>query len=608
MMLQMMCIYSGIPLWISPSIESSKETNTLVGGFLSALNTFARATVGNTISNMTIGENLWSFKNLHNIDDFFIVSQLELTGQQDEKKYRKRIMSDFISEIIDRFIREFPPSTFENYQPNSSDFEAFQKYVQTKIIENINILNRYQKRDINWFTQLDKADSLITALICKKPIFIISDNIDELPSSEKFLIFHATIESILESSVKEIYRFNPEFLHNIEENYGGKIILANHFHLKMLNPLDIAIFDFSEMKLIKGPSALPIAQNIVNYLRKNKQKDFDHQKLISNPENISGISFDKFIQQEDTVATEFVCKLCEKPIKFHINDESTYISKNEHQNFFGMELTTYKILHFQDQEVHVNSVLVDKKGIFHGIIEDYKINPTQKELGVQTFRDKLVLLSDHQEHLKTHIFIDSLYILNPKFMWLMEIICPTGIRSLEIGNLILKKFDELKLIYDQIPEFHMLNIADKTFYIEYKDPYLIIVNLKKPDYVEFMKEFSKLLLSQNLNENEFLIKRERLNLALKFMEQVKVTKSDIPIIKKIIFEDLLSLQIKIKYPEQIPRIINRLSKEFPIAVSVLNAILYNNTPIIELLKKEYLSRTRELINLVEFINRRNIVI
>jgi len=141
MNIQLMCIKSGIPLWVSCYPSSSKDTDTLISGFLSAVNTFAQETAGNTISTMTVGDTLWSFTSLFHLDDFFLASKIDLSAVDDARKYQIKLNEQLVSDIVNTFQKTYPREIFMNTAFDSSSFADFQSLVDSKIQDVVSILN-----------------------------------------------------------------------------------------------------------------------------------------------------------------------------------------------------------------------------------------------------------------------------------------------------------------------------------------------------------------------------------------------------------------------------------------------------------------------------------
>lgn len=609
MNLQLICIYSGLPLWISCYPPTSKDKDTLISGFLSAINIFAKQTSGKNISSMTLGNYLWSFTTLFDIDDFFIASQIDLSGDSDEKNYKIKLNEELIFDVYTEFAKQYPKEFFQSYMPEIASFIEFQKYVDSKIVEFNGILTRYEKRDKKWLAEFGNSDKLFTAVMNRTPIVISYENIEELRQSDEFQKVQATFESIMGAPIRQIDNLQLDFLAMDSQDLSGRLFLMDSRNLTKIYSRPFAIVDYSTKNVIKGPDANPIAKKITGYLRKSSQSESANSSLILNKFiNKNATELDNFLNENEVLFTEFQCKLCPSVIKFHINDESSFMSRKDHQVFFGMELTTYKVAHYLNEKMHVNSVLVDHRGIFHGLVEGFVFDINDYSRNEPVKRTQITSLTPDDHPIPDHLLIDSMFVIHREKLWIMDLIRPPRINSIELGQLILEKLQELSRVYSKPPDSSSFYIADKKYYFWFSNPILIVACFKHEEIFEIMDLVIKKLLAQKYQDNEWSIKRDRLNLALQYIEKVPLMNSNVPVIFKILFDDLIYTYIQTKYPDQIPRIVERLSKEFSLARQVLEGLLKNNLRVIDLLKNGFLKNARDLVDLMDFINRRNILV
>ena len=217
MTIRIMCIYSGVPLWISPSKAVNKEDNTLISGFLSALNMFATQTVGKSLSNMTMGNLLWTFIKLHNIDDLFLVSQIEVTNQADERNYKTKIITQIISEIVDAFHKQFSNELFIDWRQDLAIFTDFQKWVDEKVALCFQIFARFDRRNTKMLAQFDRSELIFTALINQSPIMILHENPNNFSRTDEMKIIHGTFESIINHPIDQIEIYSKNHIHLTEQ-------------------------------------------------------------------------------------------------------------------------------------------------------------------------------------------------------------------------------------------------------------------------------------------------------------------------------------------------------------------------------------------------------
>ena len=72
-------------------------------------------------------------------------------------------------------------------------------------------------------------------------------------------------------------------------------------------------------------------------------------------------------------------------------------------------------------------------------------------------------------------------------------------------------------------------------------------------------------------------------------------------------EDMLFATIHTPYEDRIPTIVDRTSSRFPVAKEVLGPILRGFMSIIEALEVQECTRYKEVLELIEYVNRRNIL-
>ncbi|MBY8983353.1 MAG: hypothetical protein KGD57_10410, partial [Candidatus Lokiarchaeota archaeon] len=81
----------------------------------------------------------------------------------------------------------------------------------------------------------------------------------------------------------------------------------------------------------------------------------------------------------------------------------------------------------------------------------------------------------------------------------------------------------------------------------------------------------------------------------------------IPVIQRLINDDLLYSRIQIKYKERLPKIIDKLSSTFPIEKQILKKFFNQDLSLIDFLNKEgILNQLENFIEIYDFINRRRL--
>ena len=609
MAIKILCIQNGVPLWSSAYPERENDQNSLISGFLSAINTFAKVMEGKIIKNMTIGDSLWTFVNVHGMDDFFITSEIDIMGEKEAKNYKIKLINSLVSEILDEFTKLFPKDFFETNFRNLSAYSSIQAFATKRIMAYYEILERYEKHDVKWLADFGGSEKLFTATMENEPIFVTGKNLEKACPSDDLTKLQATIEFVSGHPIERGYISDSE-LQNKGTGLSNGLYCMSLGSLGQIIDKSYAIVDLDAKLIINGPTPNSTAIRVVDLLRNyspGSRQSIDVSAPFSADEKeIADLT--RLISDKQPLQTEVKCKLCGELIRFNIDDATSYLNKKAHQTFFGMDLVTYRIAHLSSNQMHVNSVLVDNKGFVHGLIEAYAIPlDEQPKKNDGTSVPELTRISDNEQPLRQHQVLETSFLFNMKNLTFIELICPISIKSMEIGKIILEKMQEILLIYTTPPEVTSVTVADKKYDVWISGPKMIATNFRKRDQFEIFDLLFKKVLDLNYNEKEWLSKRERLNLMLRFVETTKISKQDVPIMLRILSDDLIYTSIQLKYPDQIPRIVDRISKEFLIAKDVLEPLLTGKITIIELFRKGYLNRTREMIQLVDFINRRNIL-
>ncbi|HME50735.1 MAG TPA: hypothetical protein VKM55_00830 [Candidatus Lokiarchaeia archaeon] len=613
MNIKIICLFDGIPLWSAAYPEIPEEQNSLLSGFLSAINTFAKMTEGTHIKNMTIGNYLWTFVNVHGLDDLFIVSEIELTGDPSSKTFKISILERLVSELLTQFSSLYPKEFFTDSSiRHVSAYKKIQEISEKRVKEYHQILERYESSDVQWLAGFNDSDRIFTALLNNAMICITGIIIDDMNLPDEFIKFQATIEYVSGHPFEKVIHVETS---QLRENDFSK--LENAIYLiddEIIEPSfddSILIIDLTKQNVISGPESDAVAKRVVQSLKTLPPGEEQARSLIqqlNTRANEKYHEFEQLITNQQNNNTEINCRICDTAMQFNTGDSSSYVSKKAHGTFFGMDLQSYRIAHFSTNQMHVNDILVDDKGAFHGIIDAYVISlneMSRKDIGIKI--GELSILTDGKSPIWQHKMIETMFILDTKMRWLMEIICPTSINSLEIGVLLLDKTSELLRIYSIPPTNSTVSVGDKQYNLWISGSTIIAIDFKECIGCDVFKQVISMILEQGSTSVEWLAKRERLNLVIKYAEISRITKSDVPIMMRIMTDDLIFSIIQVKFPDQIPRIVDRLSKEFAIAKDVLEPLLSGKTRIIDLLEGNYLKQATDLIELVDYINRRNII-
>ena len=298
--------------------------------------------------------------------------------------------------------------------------------------------------------------------------------------------------------------------------------------------------------------------------------------------------------------TEFICKVCGKPIQFDISDESTYISKTEHEDFFGMKLTTYRVSHDDKKERHYNSVVVDHMGFFRGHRDAY--SEPLHALDPSTERRYWVYHEDEVSGEPTN-GIGLALLISRTQRWVVDIVCPKSMNASEIATLVLDRVEEAWRIYNDIPTPLETHFADRDFYVWTSDERVLCVSFNNPQLLKSIESIADDIVSEN---DESIIPRRRLlNLLFQIIERDPNLSPDT--LSKIMNEDMLFATFHTPYEDRISSIVERTAERHPIANEILGPLLRGYLTLIDVLEGEHCSRYKEVFELIDFINRRRIL-
>jgi hypothetical protein len=300
--------------------------------------------------------------------------------------------------------------------------------------------------------------------------------------------------------------------------------------------------------------------------------------------------------------SEFTCKLCQNKIAFNIHDNQTYITKQPHQKFFGMQLTSFRVSHEIGGDRHINTVLIDHKGYFRGHIDAYKEAIGQDSFVVDAVLHRLG--TDDRTPLHEHPFIDIFLFLDLKELWVVDLICPSNIKPLDLATVVINRIEKARVIYTELPSYLTLQVADKNLNIWINENKVLIVSIDIENLNIDFELLMQMILNFYTNEEEISPNRRAILLVLTTLTRTELIKEDHPKVRTILKDPRIFTTVTIKYPWQIPRIAARLSKTFAIPEEILLAFLRGKITVINLLESQYF---KEVLDMIDFIERRNLL-
>jgi len=87
---------------------------------------------------------------------------------------------------------------------------------------------------------------------------------------------------------------------------------------------------------------------------------------------------------------EFDCAICHTPISFKLNNEDSYISKEESGNALLGSMFTYRVEHTTELEKHINVVVYDTDGNYRAHKDVYKENIVDSQIDIESQFQKLL--------------------------------------------------------------------------------------------------------------------------------------------------------------------------------------------------------------------------
>ncbi len=306
--------------------------------------------------------------------------------------------------------------------------------------------------------------------------------------------------------------------------------------------------------------------------------------------------------------TKFRCKICNEEIHFDINNKSTFFTKKDQESYFGMQLSTYQVAHMKGEVMHLNSVVVDGEGKLQGIVEAYPV-PISEFLTngiVPQFDHTLRIIAEDQPPLRQHEFLEVLLVVDFSTQQVLNLVCPPVVNGLEIARIAQDKIQEMRKIYSSFSDSISFQIADKQFKAWISENLGIIACFTKAFNTAAFEQIATQLSKQNFDE--LVVRVEQIHNALKFLEGVKdASEKDVNTFFRLLLDNRIYSKINVMYPENIPRILDRMRKEFSIDGDSLEPFLRGEQSMSEVLGNGIITKAATLFDMIDFIERRNLI-
>ncbi|MBN1330140.1 MAG: hypothetical protein JXA54_11760 [Candidatus Heimdallarchaeota archaeon] len=303
------------------------------------------------------------------------------------------------------------------------------------------------------------------------------------------------------------------------------------------------------------------------------------------------------------------CKLCDAEMIFDVNDESSFLSKTEHQDFFGMRLSTYRVQHTVNGEKHINAFLIDHRNLFRGHVDAYKIPALKEEEQFLDFDDlnNYMLLEEEiytpeSNNVLTNFFIASLD------GWILEVVKIPKSKTEAILTSVFEKIEESKKIYEIIPQPLNVIIANLECIIWNEGRTYLIITFKNKDIVG---KYNQLIsqITTYIENNGIIPKKRIFKILNEILQSTDFAEKNPDLILRLLSDNLYYSRIMTQYPERIDTIISKITKRFTFSENTLKDLLLGKFSLIELfeLQPELITECKEIIEILDFINRRKLL-
>ncbi len=291
--------------------------------------------------------------------------------------------------------------------------------------------------------------------------------------------------------------------------------------------------------------------------------------------------------------TTFTCKICGMQVTFSTFDPNTYVSRKEHDSFFGMSLQSFRVEHCIENERHVNSVIVDSKGLYRGHLDAY----AERLIDDQVEGYYLENVEETRNLPKKPIKFFYLYDLTSRMV--LQFIEAEGINLNTLMDYTLKKIHEFRQLYETGNSFEF-ELADLEIQVIIEGNYALFFTLSEPN--EDLKGALRRIVSQYSIEG--FIQISSLILLLHIISRNEVV--DFERLEKLLRTDLIRVQVKTDLAEYIPKIAERITREFNVEYEVVVSILEGKITVYEFLINNP-TKYSEIGRMVEFTNRRKLL-
>jgi hypothetical protein len=298
--------------------------------------------------------------------------------------------------------------------------------------------------------------------------------------------------------------------------------------------------------------------------------------------------------------TEFKCKVCGEPLRFDMKDSTSFISKTDHEDFFGMKLTTYRVAHDSKKERHYNTIIVDHAGFFRGYRDAYSepLDTTHPTLDGNYW-----VFHEDSPTIERTENVQLALLISRTDRWVIDIVCPKGLNVSETATLAIDRVEEAWRVYNDIPQPMEMKVADMNIHAWTSDKRVLCVSFTNGKLKKSIDSISDYIVTES--EESIIPRRRILNVIFHILE--KNPNLSPSMLSRIMNEDMLFATLHTPYEERIPSIVERTAQRYPIAGEILGQLLRGYITLIDALEGDFCSRYEEIFELIDFVNRRRIL-
>ena len=211
---------------------------------------------------------------------------------------------------------------------------------------------------------------------------------------------------------------------------------------------------------------------------------------------------------------QFQCQLCNETLSVDPDDKTTFLSRTEHDEVFGMQLVTYRVAHTAGDERHINTIIVDHDGFYRGHRDSYSETIRREgHLGINhyfTIFREVASLSQHQ-------LVNLAFIADRQERWVLEIVNPGRVKMRDLALMAVNVVEEAERVCESLPGPLTGMMWDRELAIWSMDTRLLCVEAKSSRAIALMDRFATLL--ENSQQYSRLPNKHMVILAMRLIDR-----------------------------------------------------------------------------------------